>query len=58
MKAFYVVFLTLSSCYIYRAPFYEECPKHHGHKGDREVSLGTCGNIGERAQGILMWVRA
>ena len=29
-----------------RTPLYEECPKHHGHKGDPGVTLGTCGAIG------------
>ena len=33
------------------------CPKHHGHKGNPEVTLGTCGVIGERAQVTLVWVR-
>ena len=41
-----------------RAPLLEECPQHHGHKGDPGVMLGTCGTIGERAQVILVWVRA
>ena len=41
-----------------RAPLLEECPQHHGHKGDLGVTPGTCGAIGERAQGILVWVRA
>ena len=41
-----------------RTPLYEECPKHHGHKGDPGVTPGTCGAIGERAQVILVWVRA
>ena len=40
------------------APLHEECPKHHGHKGDPRVKLGTCGVIGERAQVIIVWVRA
>ena len=25
----------------YRAPFHEECPKHHGYKGDPRVKPGT-----------------
>ena len=29
-----------------------------GHKGDSGVTSGTCGAIGERAQVILVWVRA
>ena len=33
-------------------------PKHHGHKGDPRVTPGTCGAGGERAQMILVWVRA
>jgi hypothetical protein len=35
------------------APLHEKCPQNHGHKGDPEVTPGTCGIIGE----ILMWVR-
>ncbi len=41
-----------------RAPLHEECLKHHGHKGDPGVTPGTCGAVGERAQVILVWVRA
>ena len=41
-----------------RAPLHEECPKHHGHKGDPGVAPETCTAIGERAQVILVWVRA
>ena len=41
-----------------RAPLHEECPKHHGHKGNPGVTSGTCGAVGERAQVILVWVRA
>ena len=37
-----------------RAPLFEECPQHHGHKGDPGVTPGTCGAIGERAQVILV----
>ena len=40
------------------APLHEECLQHHGHKGDLGVTPRTCGAIGERAQVILMWVRA
>ena len=40
------------------APLLEECPQHRGHKGDPGVTPGTCGTIGERAQVILVWVRA
>ena len=43
---------------ICRAPLLEECPQHHGHKGDPGVTPETCGAIGERAQVILVWVRA
>ena len=32
-----------------RAPFLEECPQHHGHKGDPRVMPRTCGTIGKRA---------
>ena len=39
-------------------PFHEECPQHHGHKGDPRVTPGTCDAIGERAQVILVGVRA
>ena len=42
----------------YRAPLHEECPQHHGHKGDPGVTPGTCGAGGERAQVTLVWVRA
>ena len=40
-----------------RAPLLEECPQHHGHKGDPGVTLGACGFIDERAQVILVWMR-
>jgi hypothetical protein len=36
----------------------QECPQHHGHKGDPGVTPGICGAIGERDQVILMWVTA
>jgi hypothetical protein len=39
-------------------PLHKECPKHHWHKGDPGVTPGTCGADGERAQVILVWVRA
>ena len=42
----------------YRTPLHEQCPKHHGHKGDPTVTPITCGAVGERAQVILVWVRA
>ena len=41
-----------------RAPLHEECPQHHEHKGDLGVAPKTCGAIGERAQVILVWMRA
>ena len=37
-----------------RAPLIEECPQHHGHKGDPGMMPGTCGTIGEKAQVILV----
>jgi hypothetical protein len=40
------------------APFHEESSKHQGHKGDPGVMPGTCGTIGEKAQVILVWVKA
>ena len=40
------------------APLLEECPQHHRHKRNPGVMPGTCGTIGERAQVILVWVRA
>jgi hypothetical protein len=41
-----------------RAPLHKGCPKHQGHKRDPGVTLGTCGASGEKAQVILVWVRA
>ena len=41
-----------------RAPLHNECPKHHGHKGDPGVTPRTCGAVGKRAHVILMWARA
>ena len=41
-----------------RAPLHEECPKHHGHEGDLGVTPMTCGAVGDKAQVILVWVRA
>ena len=32
--------------------------KHHGHKGYPIVTPETCGTVGERAQVILVWVKA
>ena len=34
------------------------CPKHQGHKGEPGVTPGPCGAGGEKAQVILVWVRA
>ena len=39
-------------------PLHMECPKRQGHKGDPGMTPGTCGAVGERAQVILVWVRA
>ena len=47
-----------SSLYSCHAPLLEEFSQHHGHKGDPEVTPGTCGTIGERAQVILVYVKA
>jgi hypothetical protein len=44
-----------STCH---APLHKECLKHHGHKGDPGVTPGNCGTDGEKAQMILVWVRA
>jgi hypothetical protein len=41
-----------------RTPLHEECLKYHGHKGDPGVTPRTCGAVGERAQVILVLVRA
>ena len=41
-----------------RASFNEECPQHHGHKGDPKVISGTYGAVGEKAQVIILWLRA
>jgi hypothetical protein len=41
-----------------RAPLQKGCPKHQGHKGDPGVTPGTCGASCEKAQVILVWVRA
>jgi hypothetical protein len=48
-------YLNLVVC---RAPLHKGCPKHQGHKGDPGVTPGTCGGGGEKAQVILVWVRA
>jgi hypothetical protein len=44
----------IDACHV---PLHEECPKHHGHKGDMGMTPGTCDAIGEKAQAILLWVR-
>jgi hypothetical protein len=41
-----------------RAPLHEEYSKHYGHKGDPVVTPETCATVGERAQVILVWLRA
>ena len=41
-----------------RTPLLKECLQHHGHKGDPGVMSGIYCAIGERAQVILVWVRA
>jgi hypothetical protein len=40
------------------APLHKGCLKQQGHKGDPGVTPGTCGAGGEKAQVILVWVRA
>jgi hypothetical protein len=40
------------------APLQKGCPKHHGHEGDPKVTPAPCGAGGEKAQVILVWVRA
>ena len=45
----------ISSIFWCRTPLHEECPQHHGHKGN---PTRTCGAIGERAQVILGWMKA
>ena len=41
-----------------RAPLHEKCPNHHGYKGYIGVIPMICGVVGERAQMIIVWVRA
>ena len=41
-----------------RTTLLEECPQDHGHRGNPRITPRTCGTIGERAQVILVWVRA
>ena len=50
------VFHSAENVHKCRAPLHEECPKHHGHKGDPGVTPETCGVVGKRAQVILVWV--
>ncbi len=33
-----------------RAYLHIECPKHHGHKGNPEMTPRICGAVGERAK--------
>jgi hypothetical protein len=47
-----------NNCITCRAPLHKGCPKHQGHKGDPGMTPGTCGAGGEKAQVILVWVRA
>ena len=42
----------------YCAFLYEECTKPHGHMGNLGVTPGICGDVGERAQLIMKWVKA
>lgn len=35
-------------------PLHEDCPQHHGHKGDTGVTPDTYGAIGEKAQVIVV----
>jgi hypothetical protein len=39
------------------AHLHEECLKHHGHRKSK-ITPGICGTVGERAQAIIMWVKA
>jgi hypothetical protein len=41
-----------------RAPLQKACLKHHKHNEDLRVTPGTCGADGEKAQMIIVWVRA
>ena len=49
---------TYGACFMCCAPFHKDFPKHHGQKGDPGVILGTCDADGEKAQVILVWLRA
>ena len=42
----------------WQSPLHEECPKHHGHKGDPGVTPTICRVVGKMAQVILLWMRA
>ena len=37
---------------------HEECLKHHGAQGAPAVTPWTCGAVGDRAQVMLIWVKA
>ena len=50
--------IPLSVVRLCHAPLLEQCPQYHGHKGDLRVTPGIGGALGERAQVILVWVRA
>ena len=37
---------------------HKRCPKYHGHKRDLRATLENCGAAGERAQLILVGMKA
>jgi hypothetical protein len=41
-----------------RVPLHEEFPKHHRIKEDPRMTPGTYGAVDERAQVIIVWLRA
>jgi len=43
---------------VYCAPLHKRCHKQYGHKRDPIVTPGICRANGERAQMIIVWVRA
>ena len=49
---------SLRFCLVCHAPLHKECPQHHKYKGEPGVIPKTCGAIGERAQVIIVWMRA
>ena len=56
---YFVVILVAKKPWICcRASLHKECPNHLRHKGNSRVTSGTCGTNGEKAQVILVWVRA